>query len=187
MSDFIGPPLPPEVPQRLSASQGADKSRNNSETICSRSYQTYGPSLPPQTTASTGPKLPPHEDKTDNIPSPECEIKTEAEPSSSYGPCLPPGFAVDDENTELRSEVAVESTIATVVGPALPPGFEDIQDEQEGDIIGPMPIMGGIQVVLSISPLLVVNMGMRIPGVCAVRTSELCLKPLLSQLLCTYL
>ena len=148
MSDFIGPPLPPELQQRPSASQGADTSTNNPETVCS-----YGPSLPPQdspeVTASIGPKVPPREGKTDNKPSPEREIDN-AEPSS-YGPCLPPGFAVDvdpdDQNTELRSKV--EQTAATgVVGPALPPGFGGIQEEEEEeDIIGPMPIMGGAKVI----------------------------------------
>lgn len=154
MSDFIGPPLPPELQQRPSASQGVDTSRivrSSPETTCS-----YGPSLPPQDSTnlqeippSIGPRLPPCEARPDGQTYSEIELKTEAGPSS-YGPCLPPGFVVDDESTRERvSKVEdVEQTDGTgIVGPVLPPGFGDVQEEEEDEyIIGPMPVKGGAEV-----------------------------------------
>lgn len=141
MSDFIGLSLPPALLQRPSTSNGEDTPKDNLETTCS-----YGPVLPPSpqdshsplseaTAVPIGPVLPPCQATTGT--------REDSETTLGYGPCLPPDFVDSVEDTEgLRPEVGLTTTAVTsAIGPALPPGYVGTQEEEEEDLIGPMPVV----------------------------------------------
>ena len=134
----IGPQLPPNLSMHASTTQVAEKLDDSVHKKQSKqdTRATFycGPSLPSDSITST----------SDN----DLPIVTSAGSSSSYGPTLPPGFEVGGgEESELPP------SNLKVIRPPLPPGMgitgdkgitEFEEEEEEDDVIGPMPMMGGV-------------------------------------------
>ena len=168
MSEFIGPALPPglrsardEKKEEAAVVIGPDKSVSDAYSV--------GPQLPPNLSTAraatrhdddpseaasfSGPSLPSSSTSDSDLP-----ITTRAGAVSatcSYGPSLPPGFIGGDLEEESKQPL----TNSKVIGPALPPGEcvteiegdeggEEEEDRETGegedDVIGPMPMVGGV-------------------------------------------
>ena len=152
---FIGPPLPPG----LSGAQREEDRDKDDDDKGSHGTSTFGPQLPRHVTRQDGDgdsSLDKERFKPAVVASSSCcgatlpsESKTcsndDVSTSSSYGPSLPPGFGVDEGEEE--EERQSPSNRSRVVGPSLPPGVgvaESEEEEEDDDIIGPMPVRGGV-------------------------------------------
>ena len=140
---FIGPPLPPG----LSGAKLEEERDKEEDDECSHGASTFEPQLPRHVTrqeaesinkpaavsasSSYGPTLPSKPSSDD------------AATSSSYGPSLPPGLGAKERDEEEGGNTPNHSR---VMGPALPPGVGVVESDEEDDddIIGPMPVMGGV-------------------------------------------
>ena len=167
MSEFIGPALPPGLGSAKNEEKeeeaviGPDKSTSD---------VSIGPQLPPNlstartagkrddepselnTTASSfcGPRLPSSSVTSasgDGLPNTSASAG-----SASYGPSLPPGFGIDIRGEEESEQPPI---ISKIIGPSLPPsvsateaetdeGGEEEERGWEDDVIGPMPMVGGV-------------------------------------------
>ena len=166
MSEFIGPALPPglrsaqneekeeeavigpdkstsdisigpQLPQNLSTTKAPGKQDGEPSELDTAATSFCGPSLPSSSMPSAG---------DGDLP-----ITSASAGSASYGPSLPPGFGIDIRGEEEGEEPLVNSKI---IGPSLPPGMsatetegdEGGEEEREGedDVIGPMPMVGGV-------------------------------------------
>lgn len=115
---FIGPPLPP----------GMNKAQDKEEEdVIGAQSSCIGPQLPP---AGQSRQL---EEADPDSQGPSLQ------PDNNYGPALPPGFKVQT----CDDEEAVESRCGGV-GPTLPPGVGMADSEEEDNVIGPMPVVGGV-------------------------------------------
>lgn len=139
----IGPRLPPNLraTTRITESDEIDDSIANKDQSRVDS-SCYGPSLPSVNSATPA--------KSDDHPT-----ATSVEESDSYGPSLPPGFQARVGHGEDSEQPPTNSRI---IGPALPPAVgwglseteADLGKEEEDDVIGPVPMMGGVSEVESV-------------------------------------
>ena len=166
MSEFIGPALPPG----LRPAQNEEKN----EAAVIGSDKSIGPRLPPNlsstanapddhelselnnTTAASsfcGPRLPSSSFASDN----DLPVSSAGTGSASYGPSLPPGFGVDIGGSVEEDLDEKPPSNSRIIGPPLPPGVSAIETEEgdegtkeeeeregEDDVIGPMPMAGGV-------------------------------------------
>ena len=160
MSEFIGPSLPPG----LSKTQEEDR---DPEANGPRGGFGFGPQLPSYlskrekkvdqvqenaeerlksdvASAHYGPVLP----STLKTSTSDSDSTVSTCPSSSYGPMLPPGFEVPGGNMEGGRGGGDSPTNSETIGLSLPPGVGVVEsegeEEEEEEVIGPMPVMGGV-------------------------------------------
>jgi hypothetical protein len=160
MSEFIGPPLPPGL-----------RSEEKKEAAVIGPDKSIGPRLPPNLSTANasdasklkntaaaasfcGPSLPSGSVTfASNNDLPVSSTSTASGGSGSYGPCLPPGFGVDIRSSKEDGEEPLSDS--RIIGPPLPPGVSATETEgdegggpeegeDEDDVIGPMPMVGGV-------------------------------------------
>lgn len=159
MSEFIGPAFPPGL---ISVRNEEKEEEAMIERGKSTSDVSIGPQLPPHLSIAEeedefntgtgaasslcGPSLP---SNSVTSASGNNSSTTTGAGSTSYGPSLPPGFVEDGSGEESEQPL----TNSRIIGPSLPPdvGMTKIEEDEgdngekeEDDVIGPMPMMCGV-------------------------------------------
>ena len=166
MSGFIGPPLPPG----LNPARDVEEDDNN-VAIPPRalSGDSFGPQLSHDVSIAQVRRQVDHEhDEEDDsqdrevgsksatsatpcygptlpskpLPKTSNDDDLEVSSISRYGPSLPPGF--ETKGSERAAQLSVDST---AIGPSLLAGVgttEATEEEEEEEVIGPMPVVGEV-------------------------------------------
>ncbi|XP_076011742.1 GPALPP motifs-containing protein 1 [Genypterus blacodes] len=143
---FAGPALPPGYKRREPSSSSEDSER---DVVIKRAKTKHSSGEP---SAQDGKNTKVSKDEDDGFFGPALPPGFKKQQSSPerppvLGPALPPGFrrAVDNDDSADSEDEEDEDGFP---GPALPPGYQaepSSGDEEDEDVIGPMPTKGPIQ------------------------------------------